>query len=436
MCAAQSPAFSFAEGVLHIDTPQARMRLQWQPEPLAEELVPGARRWRQFWPEFRLIRPQTSPNREQPYSLDLHVDGVTQELAEKKAAAFASFRSELPAEIVRVVEPFGSHQWALMVLLRQKPRSMDLAIGNPVLAYCLANSYEFRGTRPEAAAVQALWHCHRKQRWILAWLGFPGTEAMVRLTRKILPESASPTVLRCLRNAAKADEEVLERLAHLPRVNLGVLQLVATQGLSELVAPKLLLEVAAMDDNAGEPPIGDMVRRGMGMRRALGPGRNITPFTRIEQVRQFHDEFDAAQQAALQRLEAERVAEQERRRRQEEARTGRRGQRSRSAEVPRPYPSPPVPGTEDIIPLTSAEQLRIEGVKQSNCVGSYAWRVLQGDTYVYRVMGPDRATLAIVRGADGCWRRSELKARKNRKVKASTVAHVDRWLARHSLSVG
>jgi hypothetical protein len=328
-----------------------------------------------------------------------------------------------------------------MVLLHGQPRAIDLALNNPVLAYALANSDQLRGTRPETAAVQALWYCQRKQRKLLEWLGFPDSEALVRLIRKIPPESASPFALRCLKNAVLADKRVSEMLTHLRVVNLAVLELVTNQRLLNLVTPKLLLEVSGKDDMPGEPSVGDMILGSLAILHQIAPQREIKPFTTVRQVRRFQEETDSEYQAALRRKEeakqaAQRLAEEERRRQREEAQARRRRQREWRAEVSRrPYPDPPVPGTRDIIPLTSAEQLQIEGAEQCNCVASYAWRVLQGGTYIYRVMAPERATLAIVRGADGCWCRSELKAKSNRKVRASTVALVDRWLSLYCVSV-
>lgn len=440
MSVTQGPEFEFADGTFHIRTPLAQMRIRWRPKPTAEEMVPGGRRWRAFWPEFRLIRPQGPVRKQSAYTLDLHVDDVAQEVADQKARAFAALRNELPEEIARVAELFGSHQWALMVLLHEQPRAMDLAASNPVLAYALANSDQLRGTRPEAAAVQALWYCRRKQRVLLEWLGFPGSEALVRLVRKIPPESATPSVLRRLKDAVVADKRVLELLTHLRVVNAAVLELVINQRLLDLVTPKLLLEVSAQDDTPGEPSVGDMILGSMTILHDIAPRRAIKPFTGVEQARRFQEETDVEYQAHLRRQEeakqeAQRAAAEERRRQREESRARRGRQMEWSAKVARrPYPDPPVPGTRDIIPLTSAEQLHIEGAEQCNCVAFYEWRVLQGGTYIYRVMAPERATLAIVRGADGCWHRSEIKAKSNRKVRVSTVALVDRWLTRHCVS--
>ena len=52
----------------------------------------------------------------------------------------------------------------------------------------------------------------------------------------------------------------------------------------------------------------------------------------------------------------------------------------------------------DIVALTEPRDLLVEGLRQHNCVASYAPAVARGDTYVYRVLAPERATLAIRAG--------------------------------------
>lgn len=441
MNASRSPAFKFSDGVLLINTPQAEMRIQWQPQPLAEELVPGRSRWRVFWPEFRLLRPLEPVRKISGFSLDLRVDGVTQEIAAQKAAAFAAFRAALPSDMVRVADPFGSHQWPLLLLLYEQPRAMDLAISNPVLAYCLANNDQFRGTRIEAASLQAICHSHRKQRAVLDWLGFPGTEAMVRLMRKIPPESATPSLLRRLRNAIKDDNRVLILLNHLRVVNASVLELVINQRLLDVVTPKLLLEVSGQDADSGGLSTGDAILGALALLHEIAPGRLVKPFNSIRQVRLFQQEVDTEYpQHLLRQEEARRLAEEDRLRQRAAARqqmlAETRRQRKEQAALARcPFPGPPVPGTPDIIPLTSADQVRSEGREQQHCVGSYVRRIILNETYIYRVMAPERATLSIVRGATGCWQRSELKAKRNQKVEDATVRQVDTWLARYRVSL-
>ena len=426
----QGPTFNFTGEILQINTPLAQMRIRWRPTPQAEKLVPGWRKWRGCRPDFRLIRPLEACAKQPAYSMEVQADITTQEVADQKAAAFAAFREQLSPEIVQAVENFGSYQWALMVLMDQEPWAMDLAKGNPVLAYALANSDQLRESPPEAAAVQARWYCHRKQRDLLAWLGFPGTEAVVRIIRKIPPESASPSILRCLRNALKADNRVMENLSRLKVVNAAVLELVIIQPYLDLFAPRLLAEVAE------KPPkvsVADIIREGMAILRQFDSERRVKPFTSLKQVCRFREWADEEHQAHLRRQE---LARQVARRQQEEELAALQRRREWQNEISRrPFPPPPLPGTQDIIPLTSAEQLRAEGVEQRHCVGAYDWRAKYGNIYFYRVMAPERATLAIILGADGCWRRSELRGKGNRKVSPATERSVDMWLERLRISI-
>jgi hypothetical protein len=55
--------------------------------------------------------------------------------------------------------------------------------------------------------------------------------------------------------------------------------------------------------------------------------------------------------------------------------------------------------------------------------------VRRGGLYIYRVLAPERATLAIARNRAGAWRVSELKAAANHPPANSTVAAIRTWLA-------
>jgi len=89
--------------------------------------------------------------------------------------------------------------------------------------------------------------------------------------------------------------------------------------------------------------------------------------------------------------------------------------------------------TVGIVPLRTPDELLAEGEQQRNCVATYASRVQARKTYIYRVLHPERATLAIVRGPSGTWRRGELLAARNSPVRPETEAAVDWWLDAFSI---
>lgn len=100
-----------------------------------------------------------------------------------------------------------------------------------------------------------------------------------------------------------------------------------------------------------------------------------------------------------------------------------------------PFPKPPIPGTADIVPLTSSCQLSEEGRTQMHCVGGMTPLVKDRAYYVYKILQPERETLAIMRWSDGSWGIAELKLVKNQKVQPATKAHVKAWLDKYRVSI-
>ena len=105
------------------------------------------------------------------------------------------------------------------------------------------------------------------------------------------------------------------------------------------------------------------------------------------------------------------------------------------AAIPDPqFPAVPLPGINEIQPIDSAAALVEEARAMDHCVLSYAWRVAEGDTYLYRVMNPERATLLIgYRGT--AWRMEELAGVRNQPVSSATEDLVESWLRRAQASI-
>ena len=411
-----TPQFHCTDGVLHISAPWSDIRIQWRPFIRAQEKDRSPRRrWKEFWPEFRILRPATDIARRPDDDIEpalLHED-EEESIADAKMAAFAGFRKEIPERFASVVEPFGSHQWALLKLLREEKTFRDLAKANATLAYCLANNGEFRGTDAKIGARLAVAHSHAKQREILQWLGFPGTPAMVKLLKKVRAAAVSPFAMRCLRAATQRDEVAMQLLSHQKCIGAGILALACNRHTCDLVTPKLISEVAASGEEETVSPTADCLGHAVQLLHEIGNGQSPPPFRSRRRIRQFHDEIADEYETHKERVA---VAHQERLRKKYA------------------FQSPPIPGTDKIVPVVSSIELKQEGKSQGNCVGSYEKSVRSGKTYIYRILAPGRATLSIVQASDGCWRRSELKAKSNRAVSHQTAAAVDRWLYENSLS--
>jgi len=328
------PGFDFRDGELLVTTNSRIMKIRGWPQPCALEAT-QADCWREFRPEFRLVKPVVEPA---PRSNgDASTTIILPEDNSHKKQAFEAFRSSLAPESAAAIESFQSHQWNLLDLISQHSEVLDLTQSNPVLAYLLANNDEFRRLLGRTPAIQAGVFVSRKQREILNWLGFPPTEAMARLLRKIVPEAISPHEARLLRQALNSEPAVQKLLAHQQRINAGVLSLVANVKLLNAVTPRLLSQVAGDDQEQSYPHAANLLVDAIYMLFMIRTRLAVPHFVSLESIREFHDSLE---------VEYTRVLEERRRKKRRARKDGQNIQ-------------PPLPGTKDIIPLTTKEQLHV-----------------------------------------------------------------------------
>jgi hypothetical protein len=244
----------------------------------------------------------------------------------------------------------------------------------------------------------------RRQREIAGWLGFPATDAAVRILAKLAPESASVELLCPLRRALD-NPEVGKALAHLPSLNAGVIAIVIDSSLLAASTPKLLLEVSESQPEKYRPATAEMLSDTLQMLQRVHPERGVPRIQSLARLRETHDEV------SVEYLRAE-------------------SPRLNSVRLP----FPPLKGTPEIIPICTMAELIEEGDVQDNCVATYAERVRHRSIFIYRVLKPERATLSIVRNPDGDWRIGELETCSNGEVSPLTRQLVDSWLDAYALS--
>ena len=176
-------------------------------------------------------------------------------------------------------------------------------------------------------------------------------------------------------------------------------------GLLPLVTPSLLSEVAESPAEMRTPEVAHLLMNIAELHGQMEGQRALAALRSIEEARTRQQELvDEFGRFMKQRAEAQRL------------------------------PAPPLPGTTDIVPLVHGSQLEEEGLAQHNCVGGYVDWVKRGEGHIYRVLAPERATLSIVKGADGCWEIQQLSLSCNRPVSDATRQAVQKWLGQFSLS--
>ncbi|MFO1076388.1 MAG: hypothetical protein U1E73_01525 [Planctomycetota bacterium] len=407
------PGYRFKDGRLLIFERERITLVDVWPEPAAA-VKDGDAAWRPIHPEFRLVRPYrprrpktTAPAATRPKQLLLPMAmppapakaPTRGELAEQKRRAFDALRFALPRDLARAIEGFPCCQFALIRVFAAMAEFLDLLASNPLLAFALGQRLGAHATAtPEHRIVLA------KQPELAGHLGFPATPAAARTLRKVFAESVTPAAIPALRRVLR-DDDATRRMAHLRRINAGVIALLGDERLRAAAAPALLDEVAQAPLEKYRAEVADLLVDVLTLEQELrGPGR-LPTFASIEAVRAAHHRVgvEYAEKKASGLLDCR-------------------------------FPRPPLRGNADIVALTSPQDLAVEGVQQRNCVASYAPAVARGDTFVYRVLAPERATLALRRSPAGHWYRSELRASCNRPVSPSTSLVVDAWLDEHTVS--
>ena len=93
------------------------------------------------------------------------------------------------------------------------------------------------------------------------------------------------------------------------------------------------------------------------------------------------------------------------------------------------FPEPPLPGSATIVPIRSVPELDAEGASMGHCVAGYAESVLDGASYIYKVLEPERATLEVVRAGRQLVL-GQLKRRRNAAPSEATRDAVKVWFER------
>ena len=92
------------------------------------------------------------------------------------------------------------------------------------------------------------------------------------------------------------------------------------------------------------------------------------------------------------------------------------------------FPSPPIQGNKDIIPLTNSYELINEGIIQHHCVVSYQNDIICGNSYIYKVLEPERATLEVTILANAKFQIAQLRLSCNQSPSKETIQKVDKWI--------
>jgi hypothetical protein len=95
----------------------------------------------------------------------------------------------------------------------------------------------------------------------------------------------------------------------------------------------------------------------------------------------------------------------------------------------RPFPLPPIPGDDLLRPIRDGDDLAREGRDLSHCVANYGSEVRSGQSYFYRWLGAERATVELSLGEDFRWRLTEALGPENIEVSKATWDRIEALVA-------
>jgi hypothetical protein len=315
---------------------------------------------------------------------------------ERNRSALAQYLSPIPEEILTTVSRFANRHWHLLNLAGRCPGAFDLMQSTPALALALSSPWVFREKPPSHPLRSARSLLRKRQTEIAAWLGFPSAWSTVKILRKLPPGECTVLNLLHLRNLFGTH---LKTLQHLTYLNGSIINLLSGERDRYRTMPGFLEEITSrpgLMDRALQ-----ILRDTLWMRKKLeDPG--IITLRSFKQLTKTHDFL-----------------------------VDRLGRIDLKISDPLPFPLAPLAAWSphmELEPLQTEMDLLEEGRIQKNCVGAYGPRVQRGKLYLYRLLEPERATLAVSMGHSGKWELAEIKAYQNSEVAPETLSSVREWI--------
>lgn len=316
--------------------------------------------------------------------------------------AWQAFEEAIPVHVRDVIARFPDRHFHLLSLIARCPGALDLASNTPALAYALASNWVFHRPGVQRPLRSARTLLRRRQTDILHWLGFPPTRAARNILRKLTFEATTVDRLLYLRSCL-FDPRCCKLLSHLPSIGPGTVRVVSDDFLRSALAPSALDELARSDRGKRGWELAYQLRDTLRVAEML-PDPPTLRFPTLQRLFATHDDLVDRFNEGADRWLADRE----------------------SGDL-RSFGPPPLPGTDDLVPLDDERKLVEEGQQMKHCIASYASDVETGDAYVYRLLRPQRATV-LLRRDDGDWCVAEALGPRNRQISTEAWEVLERWM--------
>ncbi len=286
---------------------------------------------------------------------------------ERQEQCLDVFYGHIPRQASEIASRLGWMQFTALRLLRRNPRATDIASDNLALFWALAKSVGWG----EIDLVEAAHLADQRRRDIVGRL-FPNQNVSERCLRKIRGERYDFDEYSVL--LVLAGHNLLGALRDVPRVNLAAL--IPLVGCPQLVSCAFFQRMLRERDCEEHRVqfVRGIVTDCLAMERELGTADAWDRLRRCASVEALIKRHDRIVQKFNGRGEMEKRLR---------------------LEFGEFFPEPPLQGDGSIEPITTLTELKKEGELMRHCVLWLAPGIFSGEFAVYRMVAPERATLAI-----------------------------------------
>jgi len=306
---------------------------------------------------------------------------------------------EVPEKVESVLSRYRMRQWhVLQTLNRCGYFALQRAETSPLVLFILSNIYTFNRKVKAGRHYPVINRLLKlKDKEILGFAGFPEEKWFAKFLHKVYPVVVKNLgELFMLRSAMRwVDRDMRKIMMHIPQVNKGIWPFFYSPVLFPHLTPHFILEVSRNREDENFPHsyylLLSVVYRGYN-------GRVYS----IRQLGRLYAEYIQRDTEILDELAGKNR-----------------------------FPKPPFEGNESIQPIEDITQLYNEGKEMKHCIFSYKREIVEGKFYVYRVVSPERATLALKK-KNNIWRLYDMRGFSNRSPSVNAYREVLKWVSNNA----
>lgn len=299
----------------------------------------------------------------------------------------------LPTQALAIADAATSIKFQILQAMLTSTASMELALSNPLLFVLLVYQAEERKMDADAFTALVL----EKRSKVLDYLELPNSKSILRLLARTHFSNANSAdfsaVLAVLR-----DPQQLAKLRHAKQLSIN--HLLFLQQFRGTFWPGVLEIISLETSHAFATYICRMASDCFALGANIDSLRTITTEVALNRL---HDRLID-------------VRNQRRNLLSEQQRLESFGE----------FPAPPLLGNERVVPLSSWEELIDEGKEMRHCISAHGPKINAGNFFVYKVLTPERLTLAILKRGES-WRVDEVRGYANALPNEDSLLHIRVW---------